>query len=54
MMSVPRLPTYDLATLASSAASGTAAATARAAASVVAWQASSQVFMSAKRCLSAW
>ena len=42
------------AALTSSAASGARASTAAAAASLIAWLASSHAFMSAKRCLSAW
>ena len=47
-------PTKALAALTSSPASRLPVATACPAASLMAWLASSQVFMSAKRCLSSW
>ena len=43
-----------MAALTSSPASGAPALTAWAAASLMAWPASSQVFMSANRCFSSW
>ena len=45
---------YALAALDQLGGVGGRSATAAAAASLMAWLASSQVFMSAKRCLSAW